>query len=241
MASKAVVELTCAIIYHLVKLKNMSTRIARHIVIVVVVLVTLGGTGWLVWRAGTPVLNVQLPGVRTYEPPVPMPKFTLRNIHGKPFTKDQLMDQWTYLFFGYTHCPDVCPTTLATLAQTMKILPAAAQQRLQVVFVTVDPDRDFPATVAQYISHFDPRFQGIAGHTQDQLNQLTGPLNISYEYEDNVDETGQRIEGYQVHHMASVMLIDPGGRLVADAAPPHSADSLAQLIIAARTTYGETP
>lgn len=219
----------------------MSTRIARHIVIVVVVLVTLGGTGWLIWRASTPVLNVQLPGVRTYDPPVPMPKFALSDTHGKAFTKAQLMDRWTFLFFGYTHCPDVCPTTLATLARTMKILPPAAQQRVQVVFVTVDPDRDLPAMVAEYVSHFDSRFQGIAGHSRSQLDELTGPLNIAYEYEDNVNEAGQRIDGYQVHHMASVMLIDPAGRLVADAAPPHSADSLAQLIVAARTTYGETP
>lgn len=241
MAHNAGNELTCAIICPLVKLKTMSTRIARHIVIVVVVLVTLGGTAWLVWRAGTPVLNVQLPGVRTYDPPVPMPTFALSDVHGKPFTRTQLTNHWTLLFFGYTHCPDVCPTTLATLAQTMKILPADAQQRVQVVFVTVDPDRDLPAMVAEYISHFDSRFQGIAGHSQAQLNELTGPLNIAYEYEDNVNEAGQRIDGYQVHHMASVMLIDPAGRLVADAAPPHSGESLAQLVIAARTTYGETP
>lgn len=218
----------------------MSTRIARHIIIVVVVLVTLVGTAWLVWRAIPPPLEVQLQGVRTYDPRVSMPEFTLTDHQSRPFTRANLTGGWTLLFFGYTHCPDVCPTTLSTLAQTMKQLTPAAQQRVQVVFVTVDPSRDNPATVAEFVTHFDTRFIGIAGHTDEQLQTLTQPLNLFYEYERNEDENGEFGTGYQVHHVASVLLIDPQGRLVADAAPPHTTETFIALITAARTTYGET-
>lgn len=218
----------------------MSTRIARHIIIVVVVLVTLVGTAWLVWRAIPPPLDVQLQGVRTYDPRISMPEFALTDHLGRPFTRANLTDGWTLLFFGYTQCPDICPTTLSNLAQMMKQLSPAAQQRVRVVFVSVDSDRDTPATVAEYVSHFDSRFTGITGHTDEQLQALTQPLNVFYEYEKSENENGTSISGYQVNHVASVLLIDPHGHLVADAAPPHTAATFTALVAAARTTYGET-
>jgi len=110
-----------------------------------------------------------------------LPDFTLIDQHGKTLTKSALIGHWTYLYFGYTHCPDVCPTTLTALAAMDKLMHGkiADKDRPEVIFISVDPARDTPATLAEYVPYFNPRFVGATG-SPAQLESLTKPLGINF-------------------------------------------------------------
>jgi len=110
------------------------------------------------------------------------------------------------LFFGYTHCPDVCPTTLADMAKAMKLLGADAQ-RVQVLFVTVDPKRDTPELLAQYVPAFDPSFLGLWGDA-GATAKATKDFNIYFQ-----ERAGKDAASYTVDHTAQSFVIDKSGRL----------------------------
>ncbi len=110
------------------------------------------------------------------------------------------------LFFGYTQCPDVCPTTLAALADTMKTLGPDAD-RVQVLFVTVDPDRDTAELLKQYVPAFDPRFVGLRGDAK-QLEAVAKEFRIIYQ-----KVPGATPDTYTMDHSAGLFLFDPQGRL----------------------------
>ena len=120
------------------------------------------------WLHGT-VLN----------PPLPAPSQTLEDTDGRPFSiADQAHTHVTVLFFGYIHCPDVCPTTMADLAAARRKLPTTPRQKVTVVFVTEDPRRDTPAALRTWLDRIDPSFIGlIGGNTTSKamLNQLYLP------------------------------------------------------------------
>ena len=110
------------------------------------------------------------------------------------------------LFFGFTHCPDVCPTTLAETAQVLKVLGADAE-KVQVLFVTVDPERDKPEELAKYVTAFDPRFLGLYGDA-DSTRRAAKEFKIYYE-----KRAGSTPGSYSMDHSAQTYVIDPQGRL----------------------------
>lgn len=110
------------------------------------------------------------------------------------------------LFFGYTHCPDVCPTTLADLKQAVKLLGARGDD-VQVLFVTLDPERDTQEVLAQYVPSFDPRFLGLYG-TQDEIAKVTEDFKI---FASKVQSGGK--SGYTIDHSAGVYLYDKTGKI----------------------------
>ena len=151
-------------------------------------------------------------------------EFTLEDQHGKAFTLDRLTGYWTLLFFGYTHCPDICPVTLSVLRNAVALMAEAAPdtEPPQVVFISVDPKRDNPEHLGAYVSHFNPAFLGVTGseaNLQAFARQL-GALFVLSEPDANGD--------YLVDHTAAIFLIDPRGRLVALFQAPHSAERLAR-------------
>ena len=140
---------------------------------------------------------------------------------GQMFGIDRLQGRWSMLFFGYTHCPDVCPLTLAVLNDLNKQLQGSAAARdLQVIFVTLDPERDTTKRLQEYVGYFNPAFIGLGG-TIDQIMSLAGQVGAFYMYGDK-SATGD----YVVDHTAAVFLIDPRGRLVAIFSSPHQVDSI---------------
>ena len=110
------------------------------------------------------------------------------------------------MFFGYTQCPDVCPTTLAALAEAMKRLGADAD-RVQVLFVTVDPERDTPELLSQYVPAFDPRFLGLYGDA-DATARTAKEFKILYQ-----KQPGATPGSYTMDHSAGTYVFDPQGRL----------------------------
>jgi protein SCO1/2 len=150
-----------------------------------------------------------LRAAQMFPTPRALTDFRMETAQGEPFTRDNLEGRWSLMFFGFTNCPDVCPDTLAMLAQSMDQLRLMRREELpQVVFVSVDPERDQGELLADYVQWFDEAFVAVTG-AEEQLQALTRQLGIVY-YRDQPDEnTGF----YNVDHSAAVMIIDPQGRL----------------------------
>lgn len=131
--------------------------------------------------------------------------FTLTRTNGEPFSSDELKGHPYLIFFGFTHCPDICPTTLLEVSKHLDALGEAARD-LKVLFISVDPERDTPELLAQYMSSFDPRITALTG-TPEQIAKVAKLYRAFYE---KVPEEGG---GYSVNHTASVFLFDGEGRL----------------------------
>lgn len=155
--------------------------------------------------------------------PRPLPSFSLTDAAGRPFRNAELQHGWTLLTFGFTHCPDVCPTTLTTLAaarRQLADLPPATQPRL--VLLSVDPRRDTPEALRKYVAFFDPQLSGVTGPLE-AVDRFTRELGVPV-LRGKPSAAGG---GYDVSHTASVFVIDPRGRLVAILAAPHTPDGIA--------------
>lgn len=161
-----------------------------------------------------------------------LPEFALVDHAGQPFGPERLRGQWTFLFFGFVNCPDVCPTTLATLAAARKSLAdLPGDLRPAVALVSVDPDRDTPDVLAPYVTHFDRSFTGLTG-TRESVGALTGGLGVAVMV-GPADADGN----YSVDHTAAIFLVDPDGRVAALFSGPHEAGTIARdyrRIVAAR-------
>jgi len=186
-------------------------------------------TAWYTMRSEAPPV---LAHATLFNAPRPLPEFELVDHAGRRFDRERLQGRWHFLFFGFTHCPDVCPTTLATLAgvrAVLRDLPASA--RPGVVLVSVDPARDTPEALARYVPHFDPEFVGVTGAAA-AIAALTKEIGVAVV----MGEPGDDGE-YTVDHTAALFLVDPDGAWTAVFGTPHSVDTIARdyrAIVAAR-------
>jgi len=140
------------------------------------------------------------------QPPVTVQDFTLAGVEG-PVSLHDFRGKLVILFFGYTYCPDVCPSTLVTLGQAMQQLGPLADS-VQVVMVSVDPDRDTPEVLANYVANFDPAFAGITG-TKDQIDRIAAANDVFYEI-----KPGSSPDDYLISHTASLLVLDADSNLV---------------------------
>ena len=132
--------------------------------------------------------------------------FALNDQDGKPRTLADFKGKVVVIFFGYTHCPDVCPTTMSEMAAVMKQLGADAD-RVQVLFVTLDPERDTPALLKQYVPAFDPRFIALSGD-QDATAKVAKEFRVFYQ-----KVPGKDAGSYTMDHTAASYVFDPQGRV----------------------------
>lgn len=154
----------------------------------------------------------------------PLPKFSLIDKNGQPFGNDQLKGKWSFLFFGYTHCPDICPVTLQVMGQTLKNLEnAGAADQVQAMFISVDPDRDTPEHLKTYAEYFHPNMLAATG-TKEALDRLTRPLGIISARIENEKNPEQ----YLVDHSAQILVINPEGKFAAVFGAPHEAKIIAE-------------
>jgi protein SCO1/2 len=147
--------------------------------------------------------------------------FSLVDHQGNSFDNAALRQHWSFLFFGYTHCPDVCPVTLSVLNSVAGKL-ADSDTPIRFVLVTVDPQRDTPEQLARFVTYFNSAFIGVTG-SMDGIEQLTRQLGIMHMQV--ADEANP--DSYLVDHSAGVFLIDPNGNYHAVFTPPLSADAIA--------------
>jgi protein SCO1/2 len=145
-------------------------------------------------------------GTTYSEPYPPAPEFTLARESGS-FQLAEARGDIVLLFFGYTSCPDICPTTMAELKTALERLGEEKAEHVKVIFVTVDPERDTPERVQEYVNHFDADFIGLSG-TEQELAPVWNEYGV---YREIVD--GTSAAGYLVNHTARVTLIDQEGNL----------------------------
>jgi protein SCO1/2 len=134
-----------------------------------------------------------------------LPALKMIDQDGQPVVMDQLKGGWTLLFFGYTFCPDICPTTLAQLRQIKSELPKAAADTLRIVLVSVDPNRDTPPQLKTYLGYFDKSFIGLTASSVADLQKIANAVSIPYIPADTSKPN------YTVDHSGNLALLGPDG------------------------------
>jgi len=215
--------------------KTKTTKKTAIVLLAVVAVASLGLGLWLSMRLhnapGTgaesgPALRQGVPkGLDATVLPhgKPLAPFSLTDSNGQAFDLDRLRGKWSFVFFGYTNCPDVCPLTLSILNgvyQKLEKTPADLA-KTQVVFISVDPDRDKVPELKKYVHFFNPHFIGATG-TIKQINNITKQLGVLYSYTKDPKSKA----GYTVNHSAQILLVDPQGRERAIFSPPHKIDAI---------------
>jgi protein SCO1/2 len=172
-----------------------------------------------------------------------IPEFDLVDSQGRGFHKDRLRGKWTFLLFGYTHCPDYCPTTLKTIADAYRSWSErdpALSGRIQVLFVSLDPFRDTPEVLAGYIAYFHQHFIAATGEPA-KLKRFAWFMGAEYAFIDpgtgGIMSSAERPdpEKYSVDHSAVLYVFNPRAALYAGLKPPITPDSLDAVFEAMRT------
>ena len=200
----------------------MRGRIATSTLVILATAVALGAGLWAGQRmfGGASALP-ELKGALAYPTPRELPPVSLQQSDGTELTLEELSGRWTLVFFGFTHCPDICPTTLAQLAQAKRQLTDLPEdEQPQVLFVSVDPERDSPERAGTYATHFDP---GFLAATADHAVLEPFARGMGMVYMQSPLEGG----GYTVDHSSSIAVLDPEARLVALMRPPFDAAVIA--------------
>ncbi len=165
--------------------------------------------------------TVQIDSGTLLKSPRPIEDFKLVDSAGQGFDKSRLEGHWSLVFTGFTYCPDVCPNTLALL-KSVKSQLDAAQVPMQVVFVSVDPERDTPEKLGLYAHYFDPTFIGATGPTAE-LDKLMRNLSLVY-----AKVPGDKPDSYTMDHSAALVLVNPQAQVTGYFLPPHRVDALAR-------------
>ena len=184
----------------------------------VCVLAAGGFVAAIIWSPKPPL---ELASGTILAPARPLADFSLIDNQGRSFGAANLRGHWSLMFFGYTDCPDYCPTTLTTLAALEKQLRAGKTVAPpQVIFVSVDAKRDTPAQLNQFVPNFDPEFIGLTAASQPAIEALAKKwgvaVNIQYAANGN----------YIVDHSTEIFVIDPAGNLAAILTGPFTVDAL---------------
>ena len=161
--------------------------------------------------------------------------FALMGIDGQPYTNDSLQQHWTIMFFGFTHCQSICPTTMAELGHMYRLLEQKNAKVLpRVVMVTLDPSRDQLERLTQYVKAFDPHFFAARGK-DDIIQRMTRELGVAYTSV-NRQNLKQVIQN-DIEHTGAVILFNPDGHVVAFFTGPHQAAFIAEDFL--RLTQGK--
>jgi protein SCO1/2 len=188
----------------------------KFLVIGLVITAFAGGTLFMILAVqgprGTPQHATLLPQ------PASLPRFSLRDHNGNEFNRDSLAGQWSLVFFGFTHCPDICPATLQQLALARKrALDEGVGMFPDIILISVDPERDTPEILAEYIGHFGAGVTGVSG-SLDELRKLTSSLGIFFQ------KSGTERDNYSVDHSAVVIVINKSAEFHALFSAPHDVD-----------------
>ena len=165
--------------------------------------------------------RAELVHATTLPAPMALPEFSLLDHTGEAFTRDDFRDRWNIVFFGFTHCPDICPATLQQLAIAKSRLAEAGEEFPQIILISVDPERDSPDVMAAYVGNFGADMKGVTGDLQE-LTKLTGAMGIFFA---RSGESGDGGGDYSVDHSAFVLLIDESADWHSLFSAPHNIDS----------------
>lgn len=182
--------------------RNIKLTVAGLLLVIAVIV------GGFVQRVSMPRVmsesEMKVNGLYLFETPRDIGEFALVDHHGKTFDPARLEGHWSLVFFGFTHCPDICPTTMAFLNQFVASLEGTEAENTKVVMVSVDPARDTVEQLETYVPFFNPEFTGVTGDFMD-IHRFATALNTPFRKV--MEDDG----GYQVEHSANVVLINPRG------------------------------
>jgi protein SCO1/2 len=173
-----------------------------------------------IWLSSRVLSPPPVPQTATMLPaPTDIAQFSLLDQDGDAFTQGSFAGRWNLVFFGFTHCPDVCPLTLQVLAQArQQLLDDGYDKVPRIVLISVDPERDTPAVISKYVTNFGDDVIGISGELSE-LRKLTGSLGIFFE------KSAADGDYYSVDHSAVVIVVDPEGRFRALFGSPHKVEN----------------
>lgn len=165
-------------------------------------------------------------------------EFKLAGAGNRALGLGDLKGRWSFIFFGYTYCPDVCPVTLGTLGKAFRILEkdAGIAAEIQGVFVSVDPERDKPETLKEYAAYFNKNFIGVTGSVAE-LEAFSRQMSALYTI--HAKEPGKPDNIYLVSHNSTIFLVDPQGRLHGRFPPPQDPQEIADAFVKIRAFYNE--
>jgi protein SCO1/2 len=191
---------------------------SRKKVIVGVAVITIVTGVWLSFWVTAPMPRPQTATV--LPAPLGLAEFSLLDQNGDAFSRASFGGHWNLVFFGFTNCPDICPLTLQVLANArQQMLDAGAQELPRIVLVSVDPERDTPEIISQYVGNFGAGVIGVTGEIAE-IRKLTDGLGVFFE------KTGVDDGDYSVSHSAVVIVIDPQSNFHALFSAPHDAASI---------------
>jgi protein SCO1/2 len=192
----------------------------KFLVIGLVVLAFAGGTLFMVLAMQGPR---SMPQHATILPqPAPLSSFSLRDQSGAEFNNESLKGRWSLVFFGFTHCPDICPATLQQLSLARaRVLDEGNGTFPDIILISVDPERDTAEVLDEYVGHFGAGVKGVTG-SLDELRKLTASLGIFFQ------KTGTENDNYRVDHSAVVIVINSNAELHALFSAPHDIDHFVQ-------------
>lgn len=152
---------------------------------------------------------------------------------------NDLKGKWSFIFFGYTFCPDVCPVTLSTLGRAFKLLEAKPEvaPEIQGIFISVDPKRDTPQLLKEYATYFNKKFIGVTGSTAE-LDAFSRQMSVMYTI--HAKEPGKGDDNYLVSHNSTIFVVDPQGRIYGRFPPPQTPEEIAEIFLKMRAFYNET-
>jgi protein SCO1 len=183
--------------------------------------VAIAGAAAALWWRHAPA-DVDLVTGTLLTPSRELQDFSLIDQQGRAFGPANLRGHWSLMFFGYTNCPDFCPTTLTTLAAMQKRLRAAKAGVLpQVIFVSVDSKRDTPAQLAKYVPYFDPGFIGLTAADQPRIEAIAKNLGVAV-----VIQPATADGNYTVDHSGAIFVLSPDGRITAILTGPFNVAAL---------------
>ena len=162
--------------------------------------------------------------LKLFPNPKQLTAFSLTDHKDHAFDLASLKGKWSFLFFGFTHCPDVCPTTLLVLARTHEFIAKSKVgiEGIQFVFISVDPNRDTAVKLKQYVEYFDSTFLGVTGN-DGQIAKLAALLGAEYRIAFKPGE-----KNYPVYHTSAVFLVNPRAHYHAILIPPHDAETISR-------------
>jgi protein SCO1/2 len=195
---------------------------------VLVALAVLGGVANLHARESAPAEPPPSARVRLSNPPVVLPEFTLTNQDGKTGTLGELASGTRLVFFGFTHCPNVCPPALQKMRQVQRAVEAEGNAKLTCIFVSVDGERDTPAAMKSFLEPFGPGFVGLTG-VPKKVRDIAASFAVVFFKGMPTDRAG----GYNVEHTSQIYLVDAEGRLRAtfyDAAADDMVNATRQVL-----------
>ena len=209
------------------------------LLLVVSAVVAMSAGLWLAKSSNTNEVSSSAPRIQgaIYPTEKIITPFKLVNHLGNEFSNDNLTGHWSIVFVGYTHCPDICPTTLNLMSEVDRELSLQKMNPPHVIFLTIDPERDTPKVMNSYIEYFNAEFTGLTGSLAN-IEKFTKNLNAVYRKSPGLGGEITK-DDYLMDHSSALMLINPQGNLQSILTAPHTLGNIIDSFIKSRAYYSK--